>query len=512
MATPGRSPRQGRAHPPGQELELDIEHLSIEGDGVARAGRQTIYVPFTIPGERVRVMVRDGSRPVTWGALLSVLRASPHRVDPKCPHFGPGARVPHTGGVLRPGSTADSTARPTEEGTGTSAGAMARSTRAGERSVSPCGGCSWQHIAYPEQLRLKTALVDRLVRARVPGAPRASAMLTANGSDPWGFRQKVHFVFGEGSGRRGSRDLLMGHYARGSRRVVNVSACPVHDPRGNALAFAMHRQLARARVQADAGQGAALQSLAVRAALRTDELMATVVISHEGDRQLRTATRKAMEMATPGTSFHLNIHDKDDGLIFGARTRKLAGSERLRDEVGGSSYLLSPAAFFQTNVAAAGLLVSTVLDAMPTEPSRVLDLYAGAGLFAIPLARAGHTVTAVESNRQAVDDALASARLNRVSQEQCRFLVSRTEDALASVPRVDAAVLDPPREGCAPGVTDRLFGQVRPVLAVYVSCNPEALASDLGDIVRHGYQIRSLIPVDMFPHTAHIETVAVLTR
>jgi 23S rRNA (uracil-5-)-methyltransferase RumA len=479
VVTPGPGPRQGQARQLAREFDLDIEEMSVEGDGVAYVGRQTIYVPFTIPGERVRVLVRGGARPAAVGTLLSVLRASPHRVSPRCRHFGPGSAG------LKP--------RPTYDG--------------GE-----CGGCTWQHIAYPEQLRLKTALVERLVRARVPAAPRVQTMLAPKPDDPWGFRQKVHFVFGEGGGRRGSRDLLMGHFARSSRSVVNVSECPVHDPRGNAFAFAVHRQLAHARIQADAGQGASLQAIVVRTALGTDEIMTTIVVSHEGDRRLRTATRKAMEMAPPGTAFHLNVHDEDDGFIFGERTRKLVGTERLREQVGGSSHLISPTAFFQTNVAAAALLVSNVLDAMPAAPSRVLDLYAGAGLFAIPLARAGHTVTAIESNRQAAADGRASARLNRLSEDQCRFLVARTEDALTSTSRVDAVVMDPPREGCAPGVVDRLFGHVRPALAVYVSCNPEALASDLGHIVSHGYQVQSLLPVDMFPHTAHVETIAVLTR
>jgi 23S rRNA (uracil1939-C5)-methyltransferase len=337
-------------------------------------------------------------------------------------------------------------------------------------------------------------------------------MRSAQPEHPWAFRQKVHFVFGEGAGRRGSRDLLMGHYARGSRRVVNVTECPVHDPRGNALAFNIHRQFARLRIQADAAQGAAVQSVTIRAALATEELQATLVISHEGDRSLRTATRKVMVEEGARTSFHLNLHDRDDGFIFGSRTRKLSGTDRLRDNVGTSSYLVSPTAFFQTNVAAAGLLVSTVLEAMPDQPCRVLDLYAGAGLFAIPLARAGHSVVAVESNRQAVGDGIASARLNRLTDDACRFQVARTEDALTPSTRADVVVLDPPREGCAPGVIERLFGTVRPPLAIYVSCNPEALANDLAAVAGHGYRIRSLMPIDMFPHTPHIETVAVIAR
>jgi 23S rRNA (uracil1939-C5)-methyltransferase len=119
---------------------------------------------------------------------------------------------------------------------------------------------------------------------------------------------------------------------------------------------------------------------------------------------------------------------------------------------------------------------------------------------------------AVESSRQAVGDGIASARLNRLSDRVCRFVAGRTEDALSLDQRVDVAVLDPPREGCAPGVIERLFGQLRPPRAIYVSCNPEALATDLQAIVDHGYRVRSIVPVDMFPHTPHIETVVVVTR
>jgi tRNA/tmRNA/rRNA uracil-C5-methylase (TrmA/RlmC/RlmD family) len=184
----------------------------------------------------------------------------------------------------------------------------------------------------------------------------------------------------------------------------------------------------------------------------------------------------------------------------------------LREEVAGSSHLMSPTAFFQTNVAAAELLVSLVLGAMPPEPAEVLDLYAGAGLFSIPLARAGHRVTAVESNRQAVGDGIASLGLNGLSAAQCRFVAARSEDALTPGTRADVAVLDPPREGCTPAVIARLFGEVRPTRAVYVSCDPSALARDLAGAASHGYRVVSLTPVDMFPHTPHIETVAVLER
>jgi 23S rRNA (uracil1939-C5)-methyltransferase len=162
----------------------------------------------------------------------------------------------------------------------------------------------------------------------------------------------------------------------------------------------------------------------------------------------------------------------------------------------------------------------------------VLDLYAGAGLFALPLALDGHRVMAVEGNRAAVADGEASARLNGVSLTQCRFVAAPAETAVRGVAsrwgraatpvrrslgeggpfEPGVVILDPPREGCAPAVIDDVFGELRPGTAVYVSCDPTSLARDLAAIDRHGYRVESLQPVDMFPHTAHVETVVVLRR
>src|SRR6185436_2644657 len=157
----------------------------------------------------------------------------------------------------------------------------------------------------------------------------------------------------------------------------------------------------------------------------------------------------------------------------------------------------------------AAILVELVLEAVPQGAS-VLDLYAGAGLFALPLAARGHTVVAVETSRIAVKDGEASRDVSRIPHDRCRFVAEPVERALRRLPTADVVVLDPPREGCSAGVLDGIFIRRRPRLAVYVSCNPEALARDLRSIVKAGYTIDSIQPVDMFPHTAHVETVVVL--
>jgi 23S rRNA (uracil1939-C5)-methyltransferase len=441
-------------------------------------------VPFTIPGERVRIALRESRGPrsePSSATLLEVLRPSPHRVTPKCPHFGPG-RDPDRG----------------------------------------CGGCSWQHIAYPEQLRLKATLVERLLKPVVRRPTRVKLTLAGTPLDhPWAYRQKVHYVFGNlppRGRRRGA--LVMGHYARGSRRIVPVRECPVHDERGNRAAFGFLDAFVKDGVTAAApavpgrerpGEGGVLRSVALRVAKGSPELMATLVVADDGDKQLRAATRRGLRHYAAPTALNLNIHPRDDGFIFGRETRRISGPERLREDVSGTAFLISPTAFFQTNVRAAEVLVGLVLEAVPADAT-VVDLYAGAGLFALPLARRGQRVTAIEENRSAVADGQASARLNRIAPERCRFIVSRVESALDTVRAADAVVLDPPREGCSSPVIRDIFGRIRPARVVYISCNPEALARDLAEAASFPYVIDSVQPVDMFPHTSHVETVVTLTR
>lgn len=450
--------------------------MSADGDGIATVGDHQVAVPFTIPGERVqlRVPARGSRAHAARPVLEAILEPSPHRVQPACPHFGPQP----TGG-------------------------------------DACGGCNWQHIAYPEQLRLKTAAVDGRVHEAVPVAPAARPMISATPAHPWGYRHKVHFAVANTGPRAGT--LVMGHLARGSRRVIAVTACPVHAEAGNAEAFALGAAFRRGGVRAwDPGgrSSGALRGVAVRVGHATGEIATTLVVAHDRDRTLRDATKRAVARR-PDTAgargLHLNVHARDDGFIFGSETRRLSGPERLREEVAGVSFLLSPTAFFQTNVAAAEVLVRLLLQAVPPD-MEVLDLYAGAGLFALPLAQRGHTVTAVEENREAVLDGQASQRLNRIAPERCRWVIRSVEGAAPRLRPAGAVILDPPRDGCAPGVLDAIFQGRAPSVAVYVSCNPDTLGRDLHAIARHGYQVASVQPVDMFPHTPHIETVVVLTR
>lgn len=379
----------------------------------------------------------------------------------------------------------------------------------------PCGGCTQQDVAYEDQLRRKQQTCEELLRRALGGdAPpvlptRAPAPAGSDG--PWGYRSKVHFVFTERGGT-----LALGHFRRGSRAVLPVQECPVHAPDGNALAFAVLEALRRARIPAvssDLRRGT-LRHLVVRVAAATGERLVTVVL-RKPDRRVVEALANLDARDRLAASFHVNVHEHDDPYLFGATTKKVAGHARLRERIGDVWYAISPTAFFQTNVAAAEALVSLVLGAVPAGNRTVLDLYAGAGLFALPLAKRGARVIAIEENADAVADGIEGRRLNGIDAARCRFVAARVEDALArsiSGRTPDAIVLDPPRSGCERRVLQQIVVTIRPPFIVYVSCNPETLARDLAIARRAGYTIDSVQPVDMFPHTDHIEAVAALTR
>jgi 23S rRNA (uracil1939-C5)-methyltransferase len=233
----------------------------------------------------------------------------------------------------------------------------------------------------------------------------------------------------------------------------------------------------------------------------------------------RAPVRALLASADAPDGFFININSRPGPYMVGADTIKIDGRRHVREKgigagphVRGMDFLVSPDAFFQTNVGAARILVALVVDAL-ADAKRVLDLYSGSGLFALPLAARGATVTALEENRQAVDDLKLNAKLNRIQPLRVKSVAARVEDAVARVGREwDAVILDPPREGCAAGVLSAVFERIKPKRAVYVSCNPEVLARELPDILKSGYRVDRVQGVDMFPHTEHIEAVVMLSR
>jgi 23S rRNA (uracil1939-C5)-methyltransferase len=438
------------------EVVVTAGAMDRSGAAVAQAGDQRLLIHGAIAGERVRVRRGRSVGHGTLAELVEVLEPSPFRVVPRCRH------------------------------------------------AAVCGGCTWQHVAYPEQLRMKTRSLEAVLRrAMGSAAPRVLPMVgTPVGEDgmPWAFRQKAAFVFAPD----GDGGLGMGHFARGSHDVVPVVECPVHPARANRIAFALRDELRRAGVPA-AGEG--LRGLARHVLVRTsrDEREAIALLIATRREPLLEAPLGAL-LARPERpdGLSVNLHDRPGPYLLGRETQRVAGAGHVREESIGPTFLVSATAFFQTNVAAAATLVRVVSEALPSEPVRVLDLYSGGGLFALALARRGHTVTAVEGSRKSVRDAELNRRINNVPEARLRLVAAAVEEALPH--------LEPGGWDASAAVLDGVFGRLRPRRAALVSCNPEALARELPPALAAGYRVLRVQPVDMFPHTPHVEAVAVLER
>jgi 23S rRNA (uracil1939-C5)-methyltransferase len=308
-----------------------------------------------------------------------------------------------------------------------------------------CGGCHLQHAAYGVQVTAKEARLRFHLERALPGlALPIRPMLRP--ADPWTQRTKVVLHVGRHEGAP-----ACGFFRRESHAVVPVDACPAADRRAV--------DLARAAFAAAGRHGVA-------------GLLATVTAR-----------------------------------VAAGAVHLLAGASRIRDVVAGVELLVSPGAFFQTSAFGAQALVETVRTfAAPAAGGAVLDLHSGVGLLALALAPGARSVLGIETDPASVADARAAAAL--AGHARARFVAADAETWLrAATDRFDLVVLDPPRAGCAPSLLDALL-HLRPPHVVYVSCNPHALARDLAILTRAGYLLRALQPIDMFPHTHHVEAVA----
>ncbi|WP_223870043.1 23S rRNA (uracil(1939)-C(5))-methyltransferase RlmD [Paenibacillus sabuli] len=518
-----------------ETVMADIVGLTHEGDGVGRVDGFTLFIRGALPGERVRAKVLKVKKTYGYAKLLELLEASPDRTDAPCPIHAQcgGCQLQHLSypAQLRwkRQHVIDSLQRIGKLDVAGEAGVRAGSTA--ERAAADRTRTSVENAAdgLPEAAPAEPSGEASPQRDGSGAAELAGGIVvheTLGMDEPWRYRNKAQVPIGSApadgvsgggaDGGAGSTHLIGGFYAQGSHRIIDMDACLIQDGR-NDEAVRIVKQIGNAlgvRAYDEASGRGLLRHVVVRSGFATGETM--VVLVTNGARLPRADEWIAqIREALPGvTSIVQNVNTKRTNVIFGDETKLLWGSEVIYDELDGIRFAISARSFYQVNPQQTVALYRKAVEyARLTGDETVIDAYCGIGTISLFLARQAGQVYGVEVVPEAIQDARRNAELNGIAN--ATFEVGLSEEVMprwrAQGIQADVIVVDPPRKGCDEALLETIL-QMRPPRVVYVSCNPATLARDLRVLEGGGYKAVEVQPVDMFPHTTHVECVVGICR
>lgn len=384
------------------EIEITLTGIAHLGEAIGKHNGKVVFVPYAIPGETVKAKIIKDEKDYYRAEILDIIEPSFFRENPPCKLFG------------------------------------------------ICGGCSFQHVAYSYQIKLKEIVVmEQLKRIGGFENPEDFTNLTLKAENPYNYRNRADFSI--------NRQNLLGFKIRGTHKFLHVEYCHIMHNEINKILSLLQGKKPKRKTH----------NITIRYGINTGKWL----IQPEMD---------TVEIET-GQTFY---------------TERLLGYD----------FTISAPSFFQVNTYQAEKLIQTVLNYITSEDKIIIDAYAGVGTFTVFLAQKSEKVIAIEESRSAYKD----AQINIKNLDNITYLCKKTEEALfESKINGDAILLDPPRVGCMKDVLQAIAGKkIKKV--IYVSCEPSTLARDLKYLKEKGYKLKEIQPVDMFPQTYHIENVALM--
>ncbi len=371
-------------------------------------------------------------------------------------------------------------------------------------NAKKCSGCQLQNMEYEEQLSFKQAKIVKLLG-------RFTFLNEIIGMDnPFHYRNKVQAAFGFRHGR-----VISGVYQSATGNIVPVDSCLLEDENADRIIVDIRKLCEKLNIHAydnRTGRGF-LRHVLVRTAKNGETMV--VLVTTKGDFACRSLfVKKLLALHPEITTVVRNVNNTDKGLMLGDQSEVYYGDGYITDEVCDLKFRISPKSFFQVNRVQTEVLYKKALEfARLKGNERVLDAYCGTGTIGMIMARRAKEVIGVEANRDAVRDAIVNAEANGI--QNIRFVASDAGYFMNNLAKdgehIDVVVTDPPRAGCSPKFLKSLL-TLAPERVVYISCNPETLARDLHTLRAGGYKVKKIQPVDMFPYTAHVETVVLLVK
>lgn len=449
---------------PGLTIDVSAMDLDRDGCGLARWQDWVIVVPDLLPGETARVQLQQRQRSRWRSRRLELLTASPARRRPPC--------------IL----------------------------------ASDCGGCTLQHLEDREQLHWKRSALIETMR-RIGGIVLPPEQTLASPDRALGYRNRALIPLQRGPDGR----LRLGYYKRGSHRIINLNRCPVLDPRLDALVRPLKEDLQQSGWPADHDLLVAdgLRHLGLRIGHHSGEVLISLVSSHaalSGLADLADHWRKRWPQVRGVT---LNLQPKRNNRILGDETVLISGDSTITETVCQQVLELGTTTFFQVNTPEAEAIIQVLLDWMLQQSpgGRVIDAYCGIGTISVPLAASGFDVIGIELHPSSIQQANDNAYRNGL-QHRCRFLAGDVGEHLAvELPAADLLVVDPPRRGLERAVIEAIQA-CPPLHLAYLSCDPATQARDLKMLLEPGgpFRLQRLQPVDFFPQTSHLESLALMER
>ncbi|MDX1438398.1 MAG: 23S rRNA (uracil(1939)-C(5))-methyltransferase RlmD [Rubricoccaceae bacterium] len=460
----------------GAELELTLEKFADRGKSLVKVAGYVVFVAGAVPGDRVRAKVFKRRRSFAEARLIEVLEPSSLRTEARCEYF------------------------------------------------SDCGGCKWQHVRYDVQLEMKRqAVADALTHQGGMNLDELGIEVnpTLGADEVYFYRNKMEFSFSAGrwltqweidSGNEFDKDFALGLHVPGRfDKVLDLQACYLQSEWSARLvnsvrAFAKNQGWEPWDVRKHTGY---LRHLVIRTPAYTGEKMVVLVTSREEQDRIRSFADFLQSEFSDVTTFVNTINSTPAQTAFGERMITVYGPGVVHDRLGPYTFEIAPNAFFQTNTKQAEKLYEVVAEFADFRQSDlVYDLYCGAGTISIFISNHVKRVVGVELIDEAVANAKTNASANNV--ENCTFVAGDmlklfTPEFVDERGRPDVVIVDPPRAGMHPKVVKQI-ARLKPERLVYVSCNPQTQARDIAQL-KEAYRVQAVQPVDLFPHTHHVECV-----
>ena len=440
-----------------ERITIVLEDITHSGEGVGRVDNMIVFVDGGVPGDTVEIEITAIKKTYMTGKILKLIIPSEKRQEPPCPYFG------------------------------------------------RCGGCQLLQVQYDAQLAIKHKIVTDALE-RIGGIKDVPVNAVIGMETPYRYRNKAQFkISGKG----------VGFFAKRSHQIVPIEDCLTQPESCVQVIETFNALLKDGCFELyDEQQHTGFLRGIVQRTNEQGENMIVIVgngkkLKHK-DKILQAITERIPNVR----SVYLNVNTTRGNAVLGRENHLLLGTPQIEERIGDLNFLISPNSFFQVNTSQTKVLYDLVKRmATLTGAETLFDLYCGTGTIGLYLAREAARVYGIEIVENAVLDAQENAERNQI--ENIRFIQGKSETEAPKLAdegiHPDVIVLDPPRKGCDPALLEMIENLSVPKV-VYVSCNPSTLARDLKILREYGYQVQEVQPVDLFPGTGHVETVAVLSR